>query len=297
MRYVFLFSCILIGCKDSLKTLPSSTGSDAEIICVVEDRLWEDSIDSLVYNIFGESIEGINQKESLFRIVQVSHSEFKSILKTHKNILIIRESGRHSIHTNKWAINQAVAHLKWEHNLEKMLKEIKEIRSIFVLKEIEHKRSLLERFSQKNIEKTIFTNFGIECIVPKEYEVIKNDSLIFWAHYDPENSDEIKNIIAFSFVPQSINIQTEVLQKTDSIFSKYLIGENKGSFVRIETEFLPYYFENTYRGLWKLENGFMGGPFLIKTYFIKNKIVVNIGLVFAPQSRKRKYIKEFEAIL
>jgi hypothetical protein len=41
----------------------------------------------------------------------------------------------------------------------------------------------------------------------------------------------------------------------------------------------------------------MGGPFLIKTYFLKNKIVVNVGLVFAPQSRKRKYIKEFEAIL
>ena len=41
----------------------------------------------------------------------------------------------------------------------------------------------------------------------------------------------------------------------------------------------------------------MGGPLLIKTYFVKNKIVVNVGIVFAPQIRKRKYIKEFEAIL
>ena len=37
MRYLFLFSCILIGCKGSIKTLPVATGSDAEIICVVED--------------------------------------------------------------------------------------------------------------------------------------------------------------------------------------------------------------------------------------------------------------------
>ena len=85
--------------------------------------------------------------------------------------------------------------------------------------------------------------------------------------------------------------------KTDSIFAKYLLGEKEGSYARIEPGYPPCYFENTYRGLWKLEHGFMGGPFLIKTYFVKNKIVVNVGLVFAPQSRKRKYIKEFEAIL
>ena len=41
----------------------------------------------------------------------------------------------------------------------------------------------------------------------------------------------------------------------------------------------------------------MGGPFIIKTYSKNNKIVVNIGMVFAPQNSKRKYIKEFEAIL
>ena len=45
----------------------------------------------------------------------------------------------------------------------------------------------------------------------------------------------------------------------------------------------------------------MGGAFLIKTYFLqedkKEKVHVNVGVIFAPQSRKRKYIKEFEAIL
>ena len=92
-------------------------------------------------------------------------------------------------------------------------------------------------------------------------------------------------------------MQKEVLQKTDSIFAQYLIGGKQGTYVKIEPACPPYYFENTYRGLWKLENGFMGGPFLIKTYFVEGKIVVNVGLVFAPQSRKRKYIKELEAIL
>ena len=146
-------------------------------------------------------------------------------------------------------------------------------------------------------EKTLLSNFGIELTVPKEYQIIKNDSTLFWANYDPPKSDEIKNIFTFSFIPKTANLQAEVLYKTDSIFAKYLVGAKEGSYARIEPAYPPYYFENTYRGLWKLEHGFMGGPLLIKTYFVKNKIVVNVGIVFAPQSRKRKFIKEFEAIL
>ena len=147
------------------------------------------------------------------------------------------------------------------------------------------------------MEETLKLNFKIDCIVPKEYEIIENNESFFWANYNPQQSDEIKNILTFSFVPKLVSLQEEVLQKTDSVFAKYLIGTKEGSYVKIEQAYPPYYFENTYRGLWKLENGFMGGPFLIKTYFVEDKIVVNVGLIFAPQSRKRKYIKELEAIL
>jgi hypothetical protein len=297
MRHVFLFLCILTGCTDGENTLPSSTGAGSEVIFVVEDKLWKNSVDHLVQSTFGTSIEGISQNELLFRVVQVNHSEFKSILKTHKNILIISEGVETSSQKNKWATNQFVGQLNWDKNSEKLLKELKKLRSIFVLKEIKSKRNSYSKSSQKNIEKTLFDNFGVECIVPREYKVLRNDSVIFWANYDPNNSDEIKNIIIFSFIPKSETPQAEVLHKSDSIFAKYLVGEREGSFVRIEPEFPPYYFENCYRGLWKLEHGFMGGPFLIKTYFINNRIIVNAGLVFAPQSQKRKYIKEFEAIL
>jgi DNA helicase TIP49 (TBP-interacting protein) len=67
--------------------------------------------------------------------------------------------------------------------------------------------------------------------------------------------------------------------------------------VKIEDMFSPVYSANTYRGLWKLNGGFMGGPFLIKTYFIDKKVVVTVGLIFAPDNRKRNYIRTLEAIL
>ena len=297
MRYFIFSVLVFIGCTDGRKTLPYSTGENSEVIFVVDDVLWANSVDSLVKSIFGVTIEGINQMESLFRIAQVSHGEFKSILKLHTNIIIISEGVQKSSQKNKWASSQFVAQLNWENNSKKLLKELIGLRVIFVEKEVISIKSSFEKSSQKNIEKTLLNNFGIKCIIPREYQIIKNDSTFFWANYDPSKSDEIKNILVFSFVPKTTNLQTEVLLKTDSIFAKYLIGEKEGSYARIESEYPPYYFENTYRGLWKLEHGFMGGSFLVKTYFLKNKIVVNVGLVFAPQSRKRKYIKEFEAIL
>ena len=41
----------------------------------------------------------------------------------------------------------------------------------------------------------------------------------------------------------------------------------------------------------------MGGPFLIKTYITNRKVVVTVGLIFAPNSIKRDYIRNLEAIL
>jgi hypothetical protein len=297
MRYFVILTFFLFSCDDGAQTLPSSTGTNSEVIFVVADALWESGVDSLAYATFGKTIEGINQNESAFRVVQVNQSEFKSILKTHKNIVIITEDVHHSSQKNKWAKGQFVAQLNWDNNRVQLLKELNKLVSIVSLKEVKYIRNTFAKLSQKNAEKEIFNHFGIEVIIPKEYEIIFNSDSVFWATFNPPKSEEIKNILTFSFIPKTTNLQAEVLQNTDNIFAKYLKGEREGSFVKIEPSYPPYYNDNNYRGLWKLEFGFMGGPFLIKTYFIDDKIVVNVGLIFAPQSRKRSYIKELEAIL
>ena len=295
MRWFVVF--IFIGCANSSKILPPSTGKNSELIFVIDDVLWEKKVDSLVNKIFRLPIEGINQTEPLFSVIQINRSEFKSILKTHKNIVIISKEVTKQTRKNIWAKGQFVAQFNWGSNLNLLSKDLIELRKTFVAREVKSIQQSLGRFSQKDIEKTLLNNLGIKCIIPEEYQVIICDSNLFWAIYDPVNSDEIKNLLVFSFIPKQTNLQSEVLAHTDSIFSKYLKGANKDSFARIEPEYSPYYFQNIYRGLWRLEKGFMGGPFLLKTHFIENKIVVSAGLIFAPQSTKRKYIKELEAIL
>lgn len=117
------------------------------------------------------------------------------------------------------------------------------------------------------------------------------------ATYNPENKEEIKQLLVFEFESKGKKTQDQVLLKIDSVFSKHLEGGKENTFVKIEPMYTPYFKDQIYRGLWKLENGFMGGPFIAKNYFFDNKVVVIVGLVFAPQKDKRSYIKEFEAIL
>jgi hypothetical protein len=43
------------------------------------------------------------------------------------------------------------------------------------------------------------------------------------------------------------------------------------------------------RGLWKLENGFMGGPFI--------SLSTVDGFVYAPGAKKREFLRQVETIL
>tara|TARA_B100000768_G_scaffold177625_1_gene192089 strand:- start:1164 stop:2054 length:891 start_codon:yes stop_codon:yes gene_type:complete len=296
MKYLIVVLFFLSACSDGVKTLPSSTGILSEVIFVVDDLLWESQVKDVVFRTFGASIQGLTQKESSFRVIQVNHSEFKSILKTHKNIVIIAKNVSTRNKKNKWANNQLVVQLEFKEE-GRLVLDLNKVKVIFEFREISILRNNISKTSQKIPEKYIEKEFNIKTLIPLEYTIIKDTVDLFWATYNPEKEEEIKHLFVFSFEPKEINFEQEVLQKTDSIFTKYLLGANKDQYVRIEDIVSPIYSDNIYRGLWKLEAGFMGGPFIIKSYLIDGDVVVSVGLVFAPHERKRSYIKAFEAIL
>ena len=296
-RYLIVVLFVLSACSDGTKTSPSSTGILSEVVFVVEDLLWENQIKDIAFRTFGAPIQGLTQLEPSFRLIQVNHSEFKSILKTHKNIIIIAKNVLTSNEHDKWANGQLVVQLEFKYVDNKLINDLNKLKEVFETREIRILRNSISKSSQKIHERNIKKQFNIETLIPSEYTIIKDTSALFWATYNPEKKEEIKHLIIFSFEPKKTSLQQAVLQKTDSIFTKYLLGSKQGQHVKIEDIFSPIYYENTYRGLWKLEGGFMGGPFLIKNYFFNKKVVVTVGLVFAPNSRKRHYIRTLEAIL
>ena len=149
MRFIFLCFLVFSSCTEERKILPYSTGKNSEVIFVVDDLLWENTIESLVKITFGTAIDGVNQTESLFKVIQINHGELRSILKTHTNIVIILEGTTSFKKSNEWATNQLVAQLNWENNPQKLTKELTEIRKVFVKKELISIKSIFEKSSQQ----------------------------------------------------------------------------------------------------------------------------------------------------
>ncbi len=287
---VMLFSC----CNNS-KVLPSSTGNKADILVVATESFWSNN-KSKIKQIFEQPIYGVNTVEPIFKIIHINHFEFKNIFKRNKNILIFEENIKSSIHKNKWAKNQLVVFLKASTNKMLSSKSLNKTLKIFEANEIDLIKNEIRKKSNKQVEKDIYNNFSVKTFFPSIYTVIENKENFLWASYNPPNIEEIQHIMFF-VIDSKLASDMKCLNYTDSVLSNNIFGNKDNTYVKIEELYESICENNICRGLWKLENGFMGGPFLLKKYYRDKKTVISVGLVFAPQKNKRDYMKNLEAIL
>ena len=297
MRYIFFFLIIgLLSCNENNVTLPNSTGSKSEILFVSPDYLWENKLGDIVMNFFASPIPGIAKKENSFKVLQVNEKEFSSLLKTHTNIVLITSDTTTYFKNNLWANDQLVTFLYFKNDINQFNSECKSIFNIYYDKEISAIKNKILNTLNKAYTKKIYDSFRIKTIIPKEYSQSfdAEDQMLF--SYNPQNKDVIKHVLIYKLPVDTFDLYQLQLQ-TNSLFKQHLQGPNENSYVEIETLYPLQLYNDSYRGLWKLKNGFMGGPLIIKPYYLDDQIIVSVAIVFDPKSSKRTYIKEFEAIL
>ena len=293
---LFAFSFLfLLSCNEERKTLPKSTGSGNEIVLVISDAIWNKYPSKAIKEIFTEDYPGLQQSESFFNVIKINPTDFSAIFKTHQNIILISETQKQGSTKDLWARPQLVIGMQWnnEDNEKDFLKKCKKYRGIFYQSQLNR---VAEKFTKKN--QNIKNNFGIHVKIPSEYTIIIDSTNIFWATFNPQKSDLIKQIIVFNLNVNEINFQENLINKIDSVLERTLKGNGKNNFVQIEKRFPLEVSNNTYRGLWKMNQEFMGGPFLMKIQK-KNEaeVIVSIGIVFAPGKPKKHFMIEMEALL
>jgi len=294
-RLIILF-VFFASCLENTQTLPRSTGSNSEIIFVVDDSLWDRFTEKHVRNIFSLEIPGIGKSESSFRVIQINASEFGSLLRTHKNVVLISNDTTFKISNDVWATNQIVGHIGCN-NVDFFIENCNTLFNIFYNNELSTLRRKLSENANLDYSNTLAQVFGIEAIIPAEYFLSIDSPSLKLFSYNPPKKEVIKHILFTSIPYTDNNLIDSIIVNTNRITSKILEGPSKESYVILEPDFYPELYNGSYRTLWKLHNGFMGGPIIIKPYVLDNRIILAIALVFSPQSLKRGHIKEFEAIL
>ena len=106
--------------------------------------------------------------------------------------------------------------------------------------------------------------------------------------------------------PEDLNT-AHIIEERNIFTKKYTKGPTEDSYMAISKMFKPvaYDLKNNnmnvveLRGLWELENGFMGGPFISHSVYDakRGRIVTVDGYVYHPNQKKRVMMRQLEAII
>ena len=298
----FFILIALLSCNENStkKILTESKGKQNEIILVIDDDSWEGAIGDTLRKIFQFEIDGLPQPEQFFNLVKITPSQFTRFFRTHKNIMFVGKDFKDSYSMNKWAKNQIVMYLSSSSNELEFKKSCVKTFNFLYRKELEHIRASYKMSHNTDARKHIKEAFGINVFLPTEYYVSLKDKNIFISdfHSFNEKQDLLKYILVYDFFPDdNENIQKQIVSKTDSILKEKIKGSIEGTFVQIDKRMPLTEINGLYRGMWTLENGFMAGPFIMKSRYIEDRIIISLGLVFHPNENKREYVRTFEALL
>jgi len=216
-----------------------------------------------------------------------------------------------SVGKDKWAKGQLLIY-EFAPNQEKLLENIIKDYPLIKRRVYEADRNKLDATvylngTNENTNSKISANFEITLKLPKDYVIAIMKENVAWLRKETENisSNILISKIAYT---ESKQLTPEGLKEIrDQIGKEYVSSSIENSYMKINDLDLPlittaitvdkkYTLEA--RGIWEMENDYMGGPFI--TYLVhdpnKNELIFLDGFLYAPGQDKRDHIMALEHI-
>jgi hypothetical protein len=251
----------------------------------------------------------------MFNLIDVPPEAFINLFKSSRNILTVKISPSYTepkveFVNDTWAYPQAVVNIQANspENFEELFKANGDkILSYYLKAEKDRLKSIYLKSHEKAIYKTLHDDFKINLYVPVGFNIVKKDSNFVWVRYDTPLITQ--NILIYSYKYDSDSTFTENYQivKRNLITRKNVPGPLPGTYMTTETEvplnFNILKFNDNYasemRGLWRVENDFMGGPFISLSVLdaSRRRVITVEGNVYAPKNEKRNYLRQLEAMI
>lgn len=313
--FVFVsLGLILSSCRDDTKLRKKITGKAGEVVVVIPKETWDSHAGETIRQTLAQPQISLPQPEPVFDLISVPPAAFKDIFKTSRNIVNVRispsiDSAKVEFKKDIWAWPQAVVNIS-----AKSAEDFNQVfntnsgRIVAYLLKAERDRLMgnYAKYSEKSVEPAL-KKLNVELTVPVGFKVAKQGPDFMWMRYDTPEIMQGIAVYAFPYTSDSTFTEAYLLAKRDSVLEKYIEGPSQGSYMVTEHR-LPattnvFSYKNNYaaeiRGLWRVENDFMGGPFVSLAVLdaSNNRVVVADGFVYAPRFDKRNYLRQVEAML
>ncbi|MDC3032219.1 DUF4837 family protein [Bacteroidota bacterium] len=278
---IFLFACS----TESIKL--DSTGHSSEIVIVSNASTANNEQIEKLEKLFSSEIYGLTRFEPHFKLLNVKESNFKSIIRRHKNIIIFTDKYQTKKMNNIWSKNQIVWYL--DYNDINFNQKINEIFDDFYLQELKSYKAINRGNRNTKLSELLSLKYGKQFIITNNFIKAYDGDKVTIITDNKSNSELIQHIVFFK-PEKTVLSKNQLYMLTDSLSERLLKGGKLGSHVKIENMYEPVLYKGFYRGLWKLNKGFMGGPIIISNY--NDLEIITFGIVFAPNTDKRSYIKK-----
>lgn len=315
----------LLSCGSGDKILPRSTGKEGELLLIVDEQYWKHPVGDTLKAFFLQDMPGLPQPEPMFKVYKIFPKDFTLSFKTNKNILIINIDPNHPVQEptleigyDNWAKDQLAMKLSCNNPDEFFVafrNKRQRITQLIVDKDIERYQRKYALTSSKAVQDKLQEKFGVKMLIPEGFYVNKEaPDFIYLTHEAMKKVGALQHqitrgiwIYTFPYTDRQTFTKKFVTHMRDSITRLYIEGVTDSSYMAIEYFYPPDSASTTLqkeyaletRGLWHMENYFMGGPFLnYITYDERQKRIIMVdGFVFAPRFDKREYMLQLEAIL
>ena len=318
---------------------PTSAGKSDEILWVLNDLFWEDTVGSIIHHKFMKAYDVLPQAEPEYFLRKKNFQQFNNdIIKKYRTIVLCisreddpqysdivklfdlaesKDSSKNPIvFKNLWAEPQTVI-LVVANNKEQLVTELNrsvdEIESIIRTEEDKRTEIMVyENGVNNDAIDEIKKRFDYQIDIPSDYFVGVNNDDFMWIRKETytlsSNFLLYKRVLTPDEIKNGVDWNKFALQSRALLGRTYISTRAENSYMTIEEKYAPILQYSTEvlgneavltKGLWKMENDFMGGPFVNLAWFDQSTSTYYMidAYVHAPKESKKKYMRHITKIL
>ena len=315
-KILLILSAVLAiaSCKNTKALLPNVSGKAGEIIVVIEKADWEGNLGSQVRDLLACDCPYLAQKEPLYTLVNIPPGSFGDLFKVHRNILYFNinpqvDSTAVRYRSDVWAAPQCLVQINAP-TAEKASDMLTSNGSNIVgfVEQAERDRVIRNsiRYEERTIAPKVAEAFGGSPHFPTGYKLKKLTQDFGWIA--DEKQYTIQGVLIYKY-PVAGNDLTlnKIIARRNAVLKDNVPGmfENTwmttGTYMPPTLEFIRFRGRDfaQVRGLWEVENDYMGGPFVSHSFYSPDgsEIICAEAFVYAPKYDKRQYLRQVESIL
>jgi len=316
LSFVLVTVTLLMGCKNK-KTLftPSSSGRPFEMLVVIDDSLWEKPAGRAIFDVLDTDVPGLPQSERSFRTMHCSDEHYDATMRLLRNIIHVKiddkiyTQAKMSVAHDAYAAPQLILNIQAPDQksfADFVTQNKQQIVDLFNKAEMNRQIAELEKGHSPLISAKVDSLFDCDIFLPSEMLSTKVSPDFLWAATNTPTGDLNFVMYSYPFVTDSTFTQKFFIAKRDSFMKANIPGAEEGMYMMTDSRFVTTHaieIDGEYcqvnRGLWRVHNDQMGGPFVSHTMIDREhaRVITCEVFVYSPDRPKRNLIRRIEASL